>query len=42
MIENILPDLSKFLICPMPGLLVAFNVSEGDHVHPGSRPQWSR
>ena len=35
MIEKIPPDLSKFLICPMPGLLVALNVGEGDHVHPG-------
>jgi propionyl-CoA carboxylase alpha chain len=35
MIEKIPPDLSKFLICPMPGLLVALNVGEGDLVHPG-------
>ena len=35
MIEKIPLDLSKFLICPMPGLLVALNVGEGDHVHPG-------
>ena len=35
MIEKIPPDLSKFLICPMPGLLVALNVGEGDRVHPG-------
>ncbi|MDP3677434.1 MAG: acetyl/propionyl/methylcrotonyl-CoA carboxylase subunit alpha [Novosphingobium sp.] len=35
MIEKIPPDLSKFLICPMPGLLVALNVGEGDHVQPG-------
>src|SRR3546814_11126986 len=32
MIEKIPPDLSRFLICPMPGLLVAPNVKEGDKV----------
>ncbi len=35
MIEKIPLDLSKSLIFPMPGLLVALNVDEGDHVHPG-------
>jgi propionyl-CoA carboxylase alpha chain len=35
MIEKIPPDLSKFLICPMPGLLVALNVKEGDAVEAG-------
>jgi len=35
MIEKIPPDLSKFLICPMPGLLVALNVAEGDKVEVG-------
>ena len=35
MIEKIPPDLSKFLICPMPGLLVALHVKEGDHVEAG-------
>ncbi|QGN53722.1 acetyl/propionyl/methylcrotonyl-CoA carboxylase subunit alpha [Novosphingobium sp. Gsoil 351] len=35
MIVKVPPDLSKFLICPMPGLLVALNVGEGDHVQPG-------
>ena len=35
MIEKIPPDLSKFLICPMPGLLVSLNVAEGDHVEAG-------
>ncbi|MET0250934.1 MAG: biotin/lipoyl-containing protein, partial [Novosphingobium sp.] len=29
------PDLSKFLICPMPGLLVALHVKEGDAVEAG-------
>ena len=35
MIEKIPPDLSKFLICPMPGLLVALHVGEGDSVEAG-------
>jgi propionyl-CoA carboxylase alpha chain len=35
MIEKIPPDLSKFLICPMPGLLVSLTVGEGDHVEAG-------
>ncbi|HEY7810350.1 MAG TPA: acetyl/propionyl/methylcrotonyl-CoA carboxylase subunit alpha [Allosphingosinicella sp.] len=35
MIEKIPPDLSKFLICPMPGLLTALNVGEGDAVEAG-------
>ncbi|MBH0113761.1 acetyl/propionyl/methylcrotonyl-CoA carboxylase subunit alpha [Novosphingobium sp. YJ-S2-02] len=35
MIEKIPPDLSKFLICPMPGLLVTLNVAEGDKVEVG-------
>jgi propionyl-CoA carboxylase alpha chain len=35
MIEKTPPDLSKFLICPMPGLLVSLNVSEGDKVEMG-------
>lgn len=35
MIEKVPPDLSRFLICPMPGLLVALNVSEGDKVEAG-------
>jgi propionyl-CoA carboxylase alpha chain len=35
MIEKVPPDLSKFLICPMPGLLVQLHVSEGDEVQPG-------
>jgi propionyl-CoA carboxylase alpha chain len=35
MIETIPPDLSKFLIAPMPGLLVRLDVKEGDHVQPG-------
>ena len=35
MIEKIPPDLSKFLLCPMPGLLVQLHVGEGDAVEPG-------
>ncbi|HZV11272.1 MAG TPA: biotin/lipoyl-containing protein, partial [Novosphingobium sp.] len=35
MIEKTPPDLSKFLICPMPGLLVALHVAEGDKVEAG-------
>jgi propionyl-CoA carboxylase alpha chain len=35
MIEKVPPDLSKFLICPMPGLLVSLNVAEGDKVEAG-------
>ncbi|HEX7753363.1 MAG TPA: biotin/lipoyl-containing protein, partial [Novosphingobium sp.] len=35
MIEKVPPDLSKFLICPMPGLLVSLNVQEGDKVEAG-------
>lgn len=35
MIEKIPPDLSKFLICPMPGLLVTLHVGVGDKVEGG-------
>ncbi len=35
MIEKIPPDLSRFLICPMPGLLVALHVDAGDKVEAG-------
>ena len=35
MIEKIPPDLSKFLRSPMPGLLVALHVAEGDKVEAG-------
>jgi propionyl-CoA carboxylase alpha chain len=35
MIEKIPPDLSKYLLCPMPGLLVALHVGEGDTVIEG-------
>ena len=35
LIEKIPPDLSKFLIAPMPGLLVRLDVGVGDQVQPG-------
>ena len=35
MIEKVPPDLSKYLICPMPGLLTRLDVSEGDPVEAG-------
>ena len=35
MLEKVAPDLSRFLICPMPGLLVALHVREGDKVEAG-------
>ena len=35
MIEKIPPDLSKYLICPMPGLITAVHVSVGDKVEAG-------
>ena len=35
MIEKEPPDLSKMLICPMPGMLVKLHVGEGETVQPG-------
>ncbi|MFM9976579.1 MAG: biotin carboxylase N-terminal domain-containing protein [Sphingomonadaceae bacterium] len=35
MIEKVPPDLSKFLLSPMPGLLVSLNVAAGDRVEAG-------
>jgi len=35
MIEKVPPDLSKFLVSPMPGLLTALHVGAGDRVEPG-------
>ncbi|HMG48009.1 MAG TPA: acetyl/propionyl/methylcrotonyl-CoA carboxylase subunit alpha [Allosphingosinicella sp.] len=35
MIEKVPPDLSRYLICPMPGLLTALHVDEGDKVEAG-------
>ena len=33
--EKLPPDTSKFLLCPMPGLVVKIAVSEGDEVQEG-------
>ena len=33
--EKIAPDTSKFLLCPMPGLVVSINVTEGQLVEEG-------
>jgi propionyl-CoA carboxylase alpha chain len=35
MIEKVPPDLSRFLVSPMPGLLVRLDVGEGDAVEAG-------
>ena len=35
MIEKEPPDLSKMLICPMPGMLVKLHVEAGEEVQPG-------
>ncbi|WP_156680118.1 acetyl-CoA carboxylase biotin carboxylase subunit [Sphingomonas profundi] len=35
MIEKVPPDLSRFLLCPMPGLVTAINVAAGDKVEAG-------
>ncbi|WP_116089644.1 acetyl-CoA carboxylase biotin carboxylase subunit [Sphingomonas crusticola] len=35
MIEKVPPDLSRFLLCPMPGLLTTLNVKAGDKVEAG-------
>ena len=35
MLEKAPPDTSKFLLCPMPGLLVKLAVQEGDEVQEG-------
>jgi propionyl-CoA carboxylase alpha chain len=35
MIEKVPPDMSKLLVSPMPGLLVALHVAQGDTVEPG-------
>jgi propionyl-CoA carboxylase alpha chain len=35
MLEKAPPDTSRFLLCPMPGLVVKMNVSEGDEVQEG-------
>ncbi len=35
MIEKVPPDLSKFLLCPMPGLVVSIDVAPGQEVKEG-------
>jgi propionyl-CoA carboxylase alpha chain len=35
MLEKVPPDLSRLLICPMPGMLVKLHVAEGEKVQPG-------
>ena len=35
MIEKVPPDLSRYLIAPMPGLLTRLDVAVGDKVEPG-------
>ncbi|OYY64541.1 acetyl/propionyl/methylcrotonyl-CoA carboxylase subunit alpha [Sphingomonas sp. 28-62-11] len=35
LIEKVPPDLSRFLLCPMPGLLMRLDVSAGDKVELG-------
>ena len=35
MIEKVPPDMSRFLLAPMPGLLTRLEVKAGDNVEPG-------
>ncbi len=35
MIAKVPPDMSKYLLCPMPGLVVSIAVAEGDRVEAG-------
>ena len=35
MIDKVPPDMSRFLLAPMPGLLTRLEVKAGDHVEPG-------
>jgi propionyl-CoA carboxylase alpha chain len=37
MIPKVAPDMSKYLLCPMPGLIVSVAVSEGDKVEAGQQ-----
>ncbi len=37
MIPKIAPDMSKYLLCPMPGLVVSIAVAEGDRVEAGQQ-----
>jgi propionyl-CoA carboxylase alpha chain len=35
MLDKIEPDMSRYLLAPMPGLLVRLNVTEGDEIKAG-------
>jgi len=35
MLEKLPPDTSKMLLCPMPGLIIALEVAEGDEIQDG-------
>ncbi|MFQ3666311.1 MAG: DUF2118 domain-containing protein, partial [Sphingomonadaceae bacterium] len=35
MLPKVAPDLSRYLLCPMPGLVVSIAVAEGDRVEAG-------
>ena len=35
MLRKIEPDMTKFLVCPMPGMLIKIDVSEGEQVQEG-------
>jgi propionyl-CoA carboxylase alpha chain len=35
MLPKVAPDLSRFLLCPMPGLVISIAVSEGERVEAG-------
>jgi propionyl-CoA carboxylase alpha chain len=37
MIAKVPPDMSRFLLCPMPGLVVSIAVAEGDRVEAGQQ-----
>jgi propionyl-CoA carboxylase alpha chain len=37
MIPKVSPDMSKYLLCPMPGLVVSIAVKEGDKVEAGQQ-----
>jgi propionyl-CoA carboxylase alpha chain len=37
MIPKVAPDMSKYLLCPMPGLVVSIAVKEGDKVEAGQQ-----
>ena len=37
MIAKVPPDMSKYLLCPMPGLVVSIAVAEGDKVEAGQQ-----